>query len=73
MVWRQFRHGSGTRVQWCEGTSRCAMGPDGAAVGSQRGSARAWLEGGRLTRIAPVSGAKPEQRKGDDMGGYRVL
>jgi hypothetical protein len=41
------------------------MGPDGAAAGSQRGSAGALLEGGRSTGIAPVSGAQPEQRKGD--------
>jgi hypothetical protein len=41
------------------------MGPDGAAAGSQGGSAGARLEGGRSTGIAPVSGAQPEQRKGD--------
>jgi hypothetical protein len=41
------------------------MGPDDAAVSSQRGSAGARLEGGRSIKIAPVSGAKPKQRKGD--------
>jgi hypothetical protein len=51
-------------VQQHEGTPRCAMGPDGAAAGSQRGSAGARLEGDRSTRIALVSGVKPEQRKG---------
>jgi hypothetical protein len=41
------------------------MGPDGAAAGSQRGSAGAWLKGGRSIGIAPASSVKPEQRKGD--------
>jgi hypothetical protein len=68
MAWQQFGHGSGTRMLWCKGTSRCAMEPDGAAVSSQRGSARARLEGGRTTRIAPMRDVKPKQRKGDGFG-----
>jgi hypothetical protein len=48
------------------------MGPDGAAAGSQRGSAGARLEGDRSTGIVPVSGVKPEQRKEMGLGGYRV-
>jgi hypothetical protein len=32
MAWQQFGHSSGTHVQWYEGTSQCAMGPDSAAV-----------------------------------------
>jgi hypothetical protein len=44
------------------------MGPDGAAAGSQWGSAGAWLEGGRSIGIAPVSGTKLEQRKGGGFG-----
>jgi hypothetical protein len=54
MAWRQFRRCSGTRVQWCEGMSRCSAG--------------ARLEGGRSIKNAPASGTKLEQRKGDGFG-----
>jgi hypothetical protein len=72
MAWQQFGCGSGTRAQRRNGTSRCAMGPDGATVGSQWESAGARLEGDRSTRIAPASGVKPEQRKGMGLGGYQA-
>jgi hypothetical protein len=35
--------------------------------GLSAGSAEARLEGGRATGIAPASGTKPEQRKGDGL------
>jgi hypothetical protein len=52
--------------------TRAAMRPDGAAAGSQWGSTGAQLEGDRSTRIALVSGVKPEQSKGTGLGGYRA-
>jgi hypothetical protein len=65
MARRQFGRDSGTRVQWCKWTSQCAVGPDDATSGSQRGSAGARLEGGRSTGIALTRGLKPEQWKGN--------